>query len=136
VAIALAMAGWGRGAVMSITRINPLTRRRAQELRRAMTPPERSLWKLLRELKQFGFHFRRQTPIGPYVADFAELTHKLIIELDGESHGDPQAQTRDAQRDRFLAKSGFRILRISNREITANSAGVAEHILQMVRSDE
>jgi very-short-patch-repair endonuclease len=133
VAIALAMAGWGGGALMSITRISPLTRCRARELRGAMTPPERSLWKHLRYLKQFGFHFRRQAPIGSYVADFAELTHKLIIELDGESHSAPRAQARDARRDQFLAKSGFRMLRISNREIAANSAGVAEHILKMVK---
>jgi very-short-patch-repair endonuclease len=77
-----------------------------------MTPPERSLWKYLRQLKQFGFHFRRQAPIGPYVADFAELTRKLIIELDGETHGNAQALLRDARRDHFLKISGFQIVRI------------------------
>jgi very-short-patch-repair endonuclease len=118
------------------TRISPITRGRARELRRAMTPPERSLWKYLRQLKQFGFHFRRQAPIGPYVTDFAELTHKLIIELDGESHNDEEACLWDAHRDHFLAKSGFRILRISNREISGNCAGVAEHILHMVTSHD
>jgi very-short-patch-repair endonuclease len=96
-----------------------------------MTPPERSLWKYLRQMKQFGFHFRRQAPIGPYIADFTELTRKLIVELDGESHGNSRA--RDARRDSFLAQSGFRIIRISNSEISGNCAGVAEHIMNMVK---
>ena len=121
---------------MPVTRISSITRGRARELRTAMTPPERSLWRYLRQMKQLGFHFRRQAPIGPYVADFAELTRKLIIELDGESHGDAQALRRDARRDHFLAKSGFRVLRIPNREISRNCAGVAEHILHMVTSHD
>ena len=111
---------------MPVTRISPVTRGRARE-----TPPERSLWKYLRQMKQFGFHFRRQAPIGPYIADFTELTRKLIVELDGESHGNSKA--RDAQRDSFLAQSGFRIVRISNSEISRNCQGVAEHIMNMVK---
>jgi very-short-patch-repair endonuclease len=65
---------------MPITRIPTLTRQRARKPRNAMTPPERQLWKHLRELKRLGFHFRRQAPIGPYVADFADLTRRGVVE--------------------------------------------------------
>jgi very-short-patch-repair endonuclease len=133
VAIAHAMAGWGRGVSMPITHISRFTRERARELRNTLTPPERKLWKYLRQMEQLGFHFRRQAPIGPYVADFAELTRKLIIELDEESYGDAQALRRDARRDHFLLGAGFRIVRISNSEISRNCQGVAEHIMNMVK---
>jgi very-short-patch-repair endonuclease len=136
VAIALAMAGWGGGASMPITRISRLTRDRARELRNTMTPSERKLWKYLRQLKRLGLHFRRQAPIGPYIADFAELTRKLIIELDGESHSGAQALLRDARRDHFLKISGFQIVRISNSEIARNCEGVAEHVMNMVKLHE
>jgi very-short-patch-repair endonuclease len=121
---------------MPVTRINSLTRHRARELRGTMTPPEHRLWKHLRELKRLGFHFRRQAPIGPYIADFADLTRKLIVELDGESHGDSQAVIHDTERDRFLAQHGFRTLRISNSEISRNCSCAVEYILNEAKSDD
>jgi very-short-patch-repair endonuclease len=120
---------------MTVTRITPLARQRARRLRNAMTPIERKLWKQLREFKRLGFHFRRQAPIGPYIADFAELSRKLIVELDGDTHGDPQAIDQDARRDGFLKQHGFRILRISNSEVARNCIGVAEYLLSEAKSD-
>ena len=56
---------------------------RARWLRKHLTPQEVRLWVQLRYLKQYGYHFRRQAPIGPYIVDFAEKRRRMIIEVDG-----------------------------------------------------
>ena len=94
---------------------------RARELRRSATPPERQLWALLGQFREAGYHFRRQVPIGPYYADIACHHARLVIEADGESHGDGAA---DARRDAYMTGRGYRVLRFSNRDIVANPEGV------------
>jgi len=87
---------------------------RARELRRNATPCERIVWKALRELRHtHGLHFRRQAPIGPYVADFCCHRLKVIIEADGESHNAED----DEQRDVWFLKAGYRTIRIDNGSI-------------------
>ena len=121
---------------MAVTRITPKTRKRAQKLRREMTPPERMLWKHLKALKEQGHRFRRQAPIGPYIADFANFSHKLVIELDGETHAGPDAGKTDAVRDAFLKSQGFAVLRFANHEVVRNCGDVVETILNKVKTDE
>ncbi|HEY7747686.1 MAG TPA: endonuclease domain-containing protein [Aestuariivirgaceae bacterium] len=121
---------------MPVTRIKSLTRKRARELRRNMTMPEWRLWRHLRNLKPLGFHFRRQAPIGPYIADFAEFGRRLVIELDGPLHGSNRTKIRDAQRDAYLRQSGFLVLRIPNGELVTNSIGVIEFILDQMKHDD
>jgi very-short-patch-repair endonuclease len=77
-------------------------------MRRHPTPSEAILWEHLRRRSIDGTRWRRQHPIGIYIADFACPTHKLIVEVDGADH----SEERDAQRDAFLARSGFRVLRV------------------------
>ncbi len=84
----------------------------ARRLRREQTIYEKNLWDILRAHKMSGYHFRRQHPIGPYVADFACIAAKLIIELDGNSHDD--RQDYDANRDFVLREWGWEILRFPN----------------------
>jgi very-short-patch-repair endonuclease len=96
-------------------------RDRARELRKDMTLAERKLWSLLQARQLDGFRFRRQMPVGPYVADFACLEATLIIEVDGGQHLDSLS---DAARDRFLASRGFRVLRFWNNDVLANPEGV------------
>ena len=91
------------------------TVRQARSLRQTQPASERGLWKLLRDRRLDGLKFRRQVPIGPYVADFACLGRRLIVEADGPFH-DPEA---DAVRDAWLASQGFRVLRFSNDEVAA-----------------
>jgi len=86
---------------------------RAQQLSRDMTLEERLLWWRLRN-KQLGVKFRRQVPIGSYIADFASLEPKIVIELDGSQHADRKA---DAERDRVLARRGFQVLRFWNHQV-------------------
>jgi len=87
-----------------------------------MTPPERRLWALLRR-NRFGVRFRRQHPIGPYVADFYCHAHRLIIEIDGQTHDYTTEQ--DQRRTEWLESQGYRILRFSNEQIRDNIEGVA-----------
>lgn len=73
-----------------------------------MTDGERLVWRKLR-LEQLGFKFRRQHPLGSYVADFACLAPKLIVEIDGSQHEDEVAY--DIRRDAFFRSQGFAVLR-------------------------
>jgi very-short-patch-repair endonuclease len=100
---------------------------RARGLRRDATGAEKLLWLRLREAFP-GAKFRRQSPIGPYVADFLSFGHKLVLELDGGQHA-LQAD-RDARRTAFLNAQGYRVMRFWNNEVTQNTDGV----LQMIGS--
>ena len=86
----------------------------ARELRREMTDEERLLWSYLRRKQFAGRRFRRQQPVGPYVVDFYCSAAKLIVELDGSHHWEPQQRAYDEARTRWLAAKGYRVLRFSN----------------------
>ena len=85
---------------------------RSRELRQRMTLPEKILWQFLRGSAFAGIRFRRQHPIGRYIADFYCPAKKLIIELDGEYHKNFRREDKD--RDDFLRNNGFRVLRFTN----------------------
>lgn len=93
----------------------------ARRLRREATDVERTLWQLLRDRRLVGLKFRRQVPIGPFVADFACLSVRLIVELDGGQHA---GSAEDARRDVYLQAQGWRVLRVWNSELFQNSNGV------------
>jgi very-short-patch-repair endonuclease len=101
---------------------------RASRLRHTPTDAEKRLWRRLRNLQIKGSHFRRQVPIGPYVADFACMAARLIIELDGWRHGNQKNQQHDAIRTAWLQEEGYRVLRIWNNEIDRNIYAVMEGI--------
>jgi very-short-patch-repair endonuclease len=75
-----------------------------------------------------GSHFRRQVPVGSYVADFACMAARLIVEVDGSQHGTGAGQARDQARTHWLAKEGYRVVRFWNNDITQNIEGVLETI--------
>jgi very-short-patch-repair endonuclease len=106
---------------------NPATLR-ARALRRDMTPAERRLWALLRR-RQTGVKFRRQEPVGQWIADFLSHSARLIVEVDGETHATPEGLMRDTARTASLRSRGFRVLRFSNAEVFANPEGVWEAIV-------
>ena len=105
---------------------------RARELRKTMPAPEARLWNALREIRPLGYHFRRQVPLGCYYADFACHARRLVIEVDGDTHGSEAAAMHDAQRDAFIAAQGYRILRVGNDEVMHNLDGVMSHILALL----
>ncbi len=75
-----------------------------------------------------GSHFRRQVPVGPYVADFACMAARLIIEVDGSQHGGEAGIARDRERTRWLEREGYRVIRFWNNEISENIIGILETI--------
>lgn len=87
------------------------TNTRARELRWNMTDAERKLWAALRRRQILGYRFRRQQPIGPYIADFFCPEAKLIIEVDGSQHGEELQALDDKRRTEWLEKNGYRVLR-------------------------
>jgi gamma-glutamyl-gamma-aminobutyrate hydrolase PuuD/very-short-patch-repair endonuclease len=99
----------------------------AKNLRKTLTEPEKLLWQLLRG-EQLGVKFRKQHPIGPYIADFACLNPKLIIELDGGQHNEDAAIEKDTERSHFLEQQGFTVLRFWNNEVFKQTEAVMERI--------
>ena len=77
-----------------------------------MYPPERELWEHLCLRRCSGHRFRRQHPIGVFIADFICLERKLIIEVDGDHHGLPEQEAHDAHRTAWLTSRGYRVHRI------------------------
>jgi len=94
-----------------------------------MTDAERKLWWCLRRLPIEYSHFRRQATIGPFFADFACHERRLIIEVDGSQHNEPENVERDAERSAYLRTQGYRILRFWNNDVLKNIDGVMEAIL-------
>jgi very-short-patch-repair endonuclease len=92
-----------------------------------MTDAERVLWRTLRESFS-ACHWRKQVPLGPYFADFASHSAKLIVEVDGGQHA--SAVEYDAARTRFLESQGFRVLRFWNSDVLNNIHGVLQAIAQ------
>ena len=114
--------------VMTVRRISPVTTTRARSLRTGMTDVERLLWQALRG-KQINKHrFRRQHPIGPYIADFACIDKRIVIELDGGQHQDQLVQ--DEQRSAFLRAQGWQVLRFWNNDVLNNLDGVLSTIAE------
>jgi very-short-patch-repair endonuclease len=100
----------------------------ARQQRRAMSVPEVRLWSLLRR-SPGGIKFRRQHPIGPYVADFYCPRAKLVIEIDGLIHDFTSA--RDERRDVYMRELGLTVLRVPASEVMNDALSVAEALLRL-----
>src|SRR5271170_8349123 len=98
----------------------------ARELRRDQTDAERKLWNILRGRQVLNLKFRRQHPIGNYIADFCCIEKALIIELDGSQH--LERVTQDEERTRWLNAHGFQVLRFPNDELLLATESVIEKI--------
>ncbi len=98
---------------------------RGRRLRRESSFPERLLWSRLRN-HRCGAKFRRQQPLGPYVADFFCASAKVVVELDGRSHDGMEAQ--DRQRQEYMEQQGLTVVRFTNDRVLADLDGVVEAI--------
>jgi very-short-patch-repair endonuclease len=105
--------GAGEGAL-------PLTRA-ARELRSRMTNAERKLWFAFKDRRFAAFKFRRQVPVGRYIADFLCFESRLVVEVDGGQHAE---SARDVERDDWFAQNGFRVVRFWNNDVLQNLEGV------------
>jgi very-short-patch-repair endonuclease len=95
-----------------------------------MTRAETLLWRHLKANRLAGLGFRRQSPIGSYIADFVAHSCKVVIEIDGESHNFEERICHDARRDQWFASRGYRVLRFSNDDVLKNLEGVVLSIRQ------
>ena len=100
----------------------------ARALRRNATSAERRLWQVLRRKQVGGFRFRRQVIVSGFIADFACLEARLIVEVDGATHSTEMEIASDERRAAALGAQGFAILRFTNDDVYRNLDGVAETI--------
>lgn len=107
---------------------NSINTRYARTLRKNLTDAERCLWLRLRKRQINGYKFRRQFPLGTYIADFVCLEARLIVEVDGGQHAEQTG--KDKQRDEWLISQGFRVLRFWNNEVTLETDAVVEMIMR------
>ncbi len=93
-----------------------------------MTDQERKLWNIIRNRQFYGFRFRRQFPIEPYIVDFICHEKSIIIEIDGGQHNEPDNLKYDNERTKYLESLGFKVIRFWNTDIDNNLDGVYEHL--------
>jgi very-short-patch-repair endonuclease len=129
-ALPLMRLGQSRTREEGTVKARGITRRRAQSMRRELTDAERILWSRLKGRQLRGYQFRAQHPVEPYILDFACTRLKLAVELDGATHGSPDAIAYDAHRRAYLEAEGWRVLRFWNADVYENLNGVLESILQ------
>ena len=103
-------------------------RDRARELRATSTFPERLLWGKLRGRRFLGVKFRRQSPIGPYIADFFCEAHGIVVELDGRSHLGKAAFAHDQARNEYMKSRGLDVIRFSNDQVLEELDSVLRHL--------
>jgi very-short-patch-repair endonuclease len=109
------------------------TNERSRRLRVDQTNAEAMLWELLRGRKLTGMKFRRQAPLGRYIADFYCHDQRLVVELDGPVHSEPAQAVHDQNRDTFLRSLGLTVLRFSNEEVVADPENVLRKIQDAFR---
>jgi very-short-patch-repair endonuclease len=103
----------------------------AKTNRREMTESEQVLWEALRKLN-CGYHFRRQHPIGDYIADFICIKRMLVIEVDGGYHNEPMQQQDDQMRTDFLESKGYTVIRFKNEEVSNDLHTVIMRIKELL----
>src|ERR1700742_4599216 len=113
--------------------IEPRVRDRARALRRSRTLGEKAMQEYLRGFRPFGARFRRETPIGPYVVDFAWLSARIVVEVDGASHDLLGRSENDPEKSRFLRSREFTVIRLRDADAIANLPSAFAPIEEAVR---
>ena len=110
---------------------DPAALEHAKAMRQEMTEPEKRLWYQLRAKRFEGIKFRRHKVVGNYIPDFSSNDPKLIIEVDGDSHG--LSEDYDARRTASLEKAGYRVVRFSNADVIGEMEGVLVLLTEILR---
>lgn len=110
-------------------RIRPQLTQRSRDLRHPLTPAEAKVWARVRN-QQLGYKIRRQHPIGHFIADFYCAQAKLVIEIDGDTHTEPDQAEYDAVRTAWLEARGYRVLRFENAAVHQNLEAVLDALKQ------
>jgi len=111
-------------------------KRRPARHNRIETDAEQILWDNLNRIPIEGSHFRRRLEIGPYRVDFGSLLLKLLIEVDGKIHEEPEQRKRDRNRDIWLENEGYRVIRFSNLQVTTDMNFVLNAIGTAIESQK
>jgi very-short-patch-repair endonuclease len=115
---------------------DPSLKEKARELRNNLTPAEKHFWNALRTMPFYQNNtFNRQKPFGKYIVDFYCHEQQLVIEIDGDSHYEDQAQVYNQKRTEFLESHGLRVVRFTNQEVTENIDGVMEMLGKMIKKE-
>jgi very-short-patch-repair endonuclease len=88
----------------------------AREHRHPLTPAEAKIWSRVRN-RGLDFKIRRQHPIWRFIADFYCAEVKLVIEIDGDSHAEPDQENYDRARTKWLEEHGYKVIRIANEDV-------------------
>lgn len=110
-------------------------KKRRITLRKSMPKAEVILWSRLKGKQIYGYKFRRQHSIGPYIVDFYCPKLKLSIEVDGSSHFKQKAKLKDMERQKYIESFGIRFLRYLNTDIYENLDGVVNHIWNTINEN-
>ena len=105
----------------------------ARQLRRDMTWPEKLFWSRVKAQQFMNLKFRKQHPVGPFVVDFYCASVSLIVEIDGDSHKDMDA---DGTRQRYLEELGIKIVRYTNDEVLMELEWVMEDLARRLQGEE
>jgi len=108
----------------------PHLKARARSLRNNLTDAEQRLWNRLRRKQVSGIQFYRQKPIGNYIVDFYAPLVQLVVEVDGSHHLDGIQAKHDKQRNEYLERLGFKVLRFDDRQVLMQTDAVVEEIFQ------
>ncbi|MGD9967870.1 MAG: endonuclease domain-containing protein [Hyphomonadaceae bacterium] len=114
----------GVAARLKSDRAVPMARR----LRKTMTPAEHALWAVLRRVAPEAAHFRKQAPLGPFIADFASHAAKLVVEVEGGAHKASDVAARDSERRAWIEGRGYRVVTVRNEDVLADAERVAKYI--------
>jgi very-short-patch-repair endonuclease len=109
---------------------DPKLTERARQMRKEMTEPEQRLWFELRAKRFQNVKFRKQKVIGRYIVDFASRIPMLVLEIDGDTHGNREVQ--DAERTAFLQRQGYKVVRFTNSDVMTNMEGVLTNIGNLI----
>ncbi|MGZ0168772.1 MAG: endonuclease domain-containing protein [Planctomycetales bacterium] len=110
---------------------NSIATARAQSLRDTQTKSEGLLWSILRAKQLCGLKFRRQYPIGPWIADFACQSQMVVVEIDGGYHD--VTSEEDLRREKHIRQLGWDIVRFTDKDVEEDAEAVARAIAQRLR---
>ncbi len=110
-------------------RVHPTILQHARDLRHPLTPAEKRVWAGVRN-RRLGYKIRRQQPIFRFIADFYCDEATLVIEIDGDTHAEPEQAEYDAARTAWLEAGGYHVIRFNNREVYED----VDRVVEMIRN--
>ncbi len=111
---------------------NPKLKELARKLRKNSTFAEILLWKVIKG-KSYGVEFHRQVPIDEYIVDFYCHELMLVIELDGDIHGEEDVMKRDVERQERLESLGVKVVRIRNKVVKYHMYDCLEFLVEVIK---